>query len=84
MHVAEGAFFLWLWFPELPIGTRELYRRLREAGVLVIPGDAAFPGLAEDWPHSRQCIRLSYAVDETVMARAAGIIGTVLRRVHGA
>src|SRR5690606_4623674 len=84
MHVAEGAFFLWLWFPHLPLATAELYRRLREAGVLVIPGDAAFPGLAGDWPHSRQCIRLSYAVEEAVMERAATIIGDVLTRIHAA
>lgn len=84
MHVAEGAFFLWLWFPELPLATTELYRRLRQAGVLVIPGDAAFPGLAEDWPHSRQCIRLSYAVGDEVMERAASIIGEVLTDIHAA
>lgn len=84
MHVAEGAFFLWLWFPDLPIATGELYRRLRSSGVLVIPGDAAFPGLAEDWPHSRQCIRLSYAVDESVMQQAAAIIGRELTAIHAA
>jgi valine--pyruvate aminotransferase len=84
LHVAEGAFFLWLWFPGLPLSTAELYAQLKQEGVLVIPGDAAFPGLQEDWPHSRECIRVSFAVPEETMTRAAAIIGSVLRRIYGA
>lgn len=83
LHVAEGAFFLWLWLPGLPVSTAELYRQLKQAGVLVIPGDSAFPGLREDWRHARECLRLSFAVPEPVMQEAAHRIGTVLRRVHG-
>lgn len=82
LHVAEGAFFLWLWFPDLPVSTAELYRMLKAAGVLVIPGDAAFPGLREDWQHSRECLRLSYAVPEAVMREAATRIGHVLTRLY--
>jgi len=82
MHVAEGAFFLWLWFPGLPITTLELYQRLKAAGVLVIPGDAAFPGLQEDWQHARECLRISYAVEESIMQRAAVLIGQVLREIY--
>src|SRR5690606_11371659 len=81
-HVVEGSFFLWLWFPELPVSTVELYRRLREAGVLVIPGDSSFPGISGDWPHSRQCIRVSYAVSEAVLEKAAVIMGRVLGEIH--
>ena len=33
IHVPEGAFFLWLWLPELPITSHELYRRLKAKGV---------------------------------------------------
>ena len=84
MHVAEGAFFLWLWFPGLPVSTAELYRQLKQAGVLVIPGDAAFPGLQEAWPHSRECVRLSFAVPEQTLQLAAPIIGTVLKRLYQA
>lgn len=82
LHVAEGAFFLWLWFPDLPVSTAELYRLLKQAGVLVIPGDAAFPGLQEDWPHSRECVRISFAVPEATLHAAAAAIGAVLRRVY--
>lgn len=84
MHVAEGAFFLWLWFPGLPVSTADLYRQLKQEGVLVIPGDAAFPGLQEDWRHSRECIRISFAVPEATMTQAAAIIGAVLRRNYQA
>ncbi|MGA0805736.1 MAG: valine--pyruvate transaminase [Pseudohongiellaceae bacterium] len=82
LHVAEGAFFLWLWLPDLPVSTTELYRLLKQAGVLVIPGDAAFPGLQEDWPHSRECLRLSFAVPEATLQQAAAIISRVLRGLY--
>lgn len=84
LHVAEGAFFLWLWFPDLPVSTADLYLQLKQAGVLVIPGDAAFPGLQQDWRHSRECVRISFAVPEHTMQQAAVIIGTVLRRIYQA
>lgn len=83
LHVAEGAFFLWLWFPGLPVSTTELYRQLKQAGVLVIPGDSAFPGLREDWRHARECLRLSFAVPEPTMRAAATRIGQVLQRIYG-
>ena len=67
MHVSEGALFLWLWFPELPITTAELYVRLKEQGVLIIPGEHFFFGLPGDWEHSRQCLRMTFTMDgETV------------------
>ncbi|MDR2214068.1 MAG: valine--pyruvate transaminase, partial [Pseudomonadales bacterium] len=51
LHRPEGAFFLWLWLPSLPISSAELYSRLKQAGVLVIPGENFFFGLNADWPH---------------------------------
>lgn len=63
IHRPQGSIFLWFWFPELTIGSRELYRRLKEKRVLVVPGDAFFFGLppeADSWPHRRQCIRVNY------------------------
>lgn len=82
LHRAEGAFFLWLWFPDLPVSTAELYGHLKDAGVLVIPGDAAFPGLDGDWRHSRECIRISCAVAEATLVRAAAIIGRVMKQIY--
>jgi valine--pyruvate aminotransferase len=44
IHRSEGAFFLWLWFEGLPISSKELYRRLKERSVFVIPGNYFFFG----------------------------------------
>jgi len=37
--------FLWLWFPDLPISSLELYKRLKARGVLVVSGHY-FSGVA--------------------------------------
>ncbi len=67
VHRSEGAIFLWLWFPGLPIPARELYRRLKARGVLVIPGDYFGPGLTAEWPHLSECLRVSYAQPDDVL-----------------
>ncbi|MEY4642914.1 MAG: valine--pyruvate aminotransferase [Pseudomonadota bacterium] len=82
IHRAEGAFFLWLWFRDLPGGSTRLYTELKAAGVLVIPGDTCFPGLSADWDHAHQCVRLSYAVDAERLRAAATIIGRVAHALY--
>lgn len=79
IHQPEGAFFLWLWFPELPITSEEFYQRLKSRGVLVVSGHHFFPGLDEDWPHRHQCLRITYCQDPAVVARGATIIAEELR-----
>jgi valine--pyruvate aminotransferase len=81
IHRAEGAFFLWLWFPGLPVSDQMLYEKLKTAGVLVIPGNTAFIGLQEDWEHSHQCLRLSYALEEGKLVSAAAIIGRTVKQL---
>ena len=63
MHKAEGAIFLWIWFPELAITTAELYQRLKLRGVIVVPGHYFFPGMDDNWSHKQQCIRVNIAGD---------------------
>jgi len=58
IHKPEGAIFLWLWFKDLPITTESLYQRLKQRGVLMVPGHHFFPGLAQEWPHAYQCLRM--------------------------
>lgn len=84
IHRPEGAIFLWLWLPELPIGSGELYGRLKAAGVLVLSGHHFFPGLeqASAWAHTRQCLRLSFAQDDDVVEQGIGLLARELRRVH--
>lgn len=74
LHVSEGAFFHWLWLRGLSISTIELYERLKARKVLVVPGEYFFFGLADDWPHSRECLRLNFAQPEHVMREALQII----------
>ncbi len=57
IHSPEGAIFLWLWLPGLPISSAELYRRLKKAGVFVLSGHYFFPGLEEPWEHRNECLR---------------------------
>ena len=61
LHASEGAFFLWLWLPELRITTMELYQHLKQRDVLVVPGECFFYGLREPWPHQHECLRISFS-----------------------
>lgn len=75
IHKAEGAIFLWLWFPGLPVTSQELYRRLKQRGVLIIPGQYFFPGLDDDpWLHMQECIRMTYSMDDDVVREGIKII----------
>jgi len=82
VHKPQGAFFLWLWLPELPISTRELYERLKARGVIVVPGEYFFPGLKEPWPHTSQCIRISYALDEGTVEKGIAILAKEVKKAH--
>lgn len=73
-HADEGAFFHWLWLPELKISSREFCRRLKQRKVLTVPGEYFFYGLEDDWPHRHQCLRLNYSGPEQVVREAIAII----------
>lgn len=83
VHQSEGAFFLWFWFDQLPVTCRELYRRLKEAGLLVVPGKAFFFGLdISGWAHADQCLRVSFTQPEEIVADGFRILGEVVREVY--
>ncbi len=84
IHKPEGAFFLWLWFEGLPIGSQVLYERLKKRGVLVVPGHHCFFGLDEDWPHRHECIRVSYVQDEAAVRRGIELIADEVRKTYAA
>jgi valine--pyruvate aminotransferase len=69
MHKLEGAFFMWLWLPELSITSEELYQKLKKDKVYIIPGHNFFMGMYGNWPHKNQCIRINYAKDETTLRK---------------
>ena len=83
IHKPEGAIFLWLWLPGLPITAEALYERLKAKGVLLIPGAHFFPGLKEDWAHRQQCVRITYSMDERVVARGIRLIAKELKALFG-
>lgn len=81
IHKPEGAIFLWLWFKDLPISSEELYQRLKARGVLVVSGHHFFPGLAGDWQHCHECIRVTYCQDASVVEQGAEIIADEVRQI---
>jgi len=83
IHKPEGAFFLWLWFKDIPITSGELYERLKARGVLVVPGHYFFPGLDEPWQHRDECIRMSYAQEAAVVEKGIEIIAEEVQRAYG-
>ncbi len=82
IHKPEGAFFVWLWFPDLPIKSQQLYERLKQRSVLVVPGHYFFPGLAELWPHTNECIRVNYAQDSKIASAGIPIIAKEVKRAY--
>jgi valine--pyruvate aminotransferase len=82
IHKPEGAIFLWLWLPELPIASEELYQRLKKRGVLVISGHHFFPGLQEDWQHKHECIRITYSMHQHIVEQGIKIIADEIRTVY--
>lgn len=74
IHKSEGAIFLWLWFKNLSISSRELYSRLKKRNVLILPSEFFFFGLKEEWEHSQQCIRLNYSGDPEDVRKGIEII----------
>jgi valine--pyruvate aminotransferase len=83
LHRGEGAMFCWLWLENLPMTDWELYQRLKQVNVIVVPGSPFFPGLREDWPHKHQCLRISLTGSdqhlEIGMKRLAEVVKQVYR-----
>jgi valine--pyruvate aminotransferase len=69
LHKLEGAFFMWLWFPQLPMTSEKLYQQLKKDNVYIIPGHNFFMGLDSKWAHQHQCVRINYAKDEITLRK---------------
>jgi len=82
IHKAEGALFLWLWFKDLPITSHELYKKLKDKGLIVVSGHYFFPGLDQEWKHTHECIRLNYAQDSDVVERGVEILASVVNELY--
>lgn len=82
IHKPEGAIFLWLWCDQLPITTKELYRRLKARGVLIVPGEYFFIGLEKPWSHSQQCLRMNYVQSDELMERGIKMIAEEIIKAY--
>lgn len=82
IHKPEGAFFLWLWLKDFPIGAAAFYERLKKRGVIVVPGHNFFPGLEGEWKHKDECVRISYSQDDAVVAAGLDIIADEARKIY--
>jgi len=80
IHKSEGAIFLWLWLPDLPVSSEILYERLKNRGVLVISGHHFFPGLDEDWQHKHECLRITYSMADDVVRQGIKIIAEEVKK----
>ena len=69
LHKLEGAFFMWLWFPQLPMTSEELYQQLKKDNVYIIPGHNFFIDLDSKWAHQHQCVRINYTKDEVTLRK---------------
>ncbi|MFT5125556.1 MAG: valine--pyruvate aminotransferase [Kiritimatiellia bacterium] len=82
LHASEGALFLWLWCKDLPITSKELYKRLKDRGVVVVSGHYFFYGLDEDYPQRNECIRINYSQSEEVVSEGLQIIAEEVTRAY--
>jgi valine--pyruvate aminotransferase len=80
IHKSEGAFFLWIWFRNLSITTMELYEKLKQRKVLIIPGEYFYFGLDEPWPHKDECIRLTYSQSSDDVKKGIEIIADEVKK----
>lgn len=79
IHKVEGALFLWLWFEDLSISTSELYQRLKQNGLLVVPGKYFFPGQETASQHAESCIRMNYVQSEKDLIKGVEILARELK-----
>ena len=82
LHQGEGAMFAWLWLKDLPMTDWEFYQKLKQVGVIVVPGSSFFPGLKEDWQHKQECLRISLTATEAEIVAAMKRIAEVAQRVY--
>ena len=78
LHKVEGAFFMWLWFKEAKITSEQLYQKLKEQDVYIIPGHNFFIGIDDAWAHKHQCIRINYATDASTLRKGLEAIKAVM------
>lgn len=80
LHESEGAFFLWLCVKNLQISNYELYNRLKQHRVFIVPGNYFFPGFDQSWKHKDECIRITFAQDDQIVETGLKIICSEIKK----
>jgi valine--pyruvate aminotransferase len=88
IHKSEGAIFLWLLLNDLSIPTKEFYYKLKEKGVIIVPGEYFFFGNQKDeefgsienHPHYSKCIRMNYSRPDEEVEQGIKIISEVYNK----
>lgn len=81
IHQPEGAIFVWLRFKALGITTMALYQRLKDKGLLVVPGEYFYPGREDDDEHQHECIRMNIVQNETEISKGIAILKTEIENL---
>lgn len=82
IHKPEGAFFLWAWCQDFPISTTELYQRLVEREVYIIPSEYFYPEKKSDWSHQTECLRITYTQSKQTLERGFSIIAEEINKAY--
>jgi len=87
LHRFEGSYFFWLWLDGAPVTSKQLYDRLKQRGVIVVPGEYFFPGLPAAraaWPHAKECLRLNFARPDAELEQGIPILAEEIARAYAA
>lgn len=83
LHTYEGSYFFWLWLSGSKLTGKELYKYLKERGVLVVPGEYFFPGQdVRAWPHAHECLRLNFARPDNELKAGIPILAEAIKRAY--
>lgn len=83
IHRSEGAIFLWLYLRDLKITTLELYHKLKERGVVTVPGEYFFFGVEDPTVtchgHYDKCLRVNYSGPEDEVREGLRLLAEIYK-----
>jgi valine--pyruvate aminotransferase len=56
----------------------DFYQKLKQVGVIVVPGCSFFPGLRQEWQHKQECLRISLTAEDEELEIAMGRLAKAL------
>jgi valine--pyruvate aminotransferase len=83
LHTGEGGMFCWLWIDEPWFDDAELYARLKDRRVVVVPGRHFFPGPDGAGRHATRCVRLSITSGEATVREGIRVVADALVSLAG-